>query len=123
MTKFNATLSLSTLAAVGALMAMPLFAGSANAGATSDLMRCKFNTKQKVVDCCQRILHDQQKPQWLPGGEGNCAAATKCVGTYKSRQVAAIAYVPAKPRCFITIPNNPTTDGDTPRVRQRGGKI
>jgi hypothetical protein len=103
MTKFNSMLSLSALTFAGALFAMPLLSSGAQASVTSDLMQCKFNTKQKVVSCCQRILHDRKRPTWMPGGENACGQASVCIGSSRKGRVSAVAVAQAKPRCFIRI--------------------
>jgi hypothetical protein len=125
MTKTLNLLSLSTLALVGAIFALPAISSDANASATSQLMRCQFNTKQKVVDCCQRVLRDERKPQWMKEASGNCSSAAVCVpGKKQGRSPISFVAAKQKPKCFIKIRNydEPIKGGespDTPR-EQRG---
>ena len=109
MTK-NTLFSTAAAALSAAVLAMPLLAGSASASTTSKLMSCQFDTKNKVVDCCQRVLRNEKRPMWMPAGNGGCSTVAKCVGGGKGGKVA-ISYVAApgrKPKCGIYIP--PTND-------------
>jgi hypothetical protein len=108
MTRFQTTLSLSTLSLAGALFAMPLFSGGADASVTSQLLKCQFGTKNKVVSCCKNILHDNQRPEWMSQGH-TCQTIIKCVGGGGSTYAAT--YVPANRRCAVYIPDNGGGDG------------
>jgi hypothetical protein len=115
MTKTLNVLSLSSLALLGAMFALPVISSDANASATSQLMRCQFNTKQKVVDCCQRVLRDERKPQWMKATGGNCSSAAVCVpGGRQGRAALSFASAKPKPKCFIKIRHNdePTKGGE-----------
>ena len=114
----------TTAAAVSAaVLALPLLASSASASATSKLMSCQFDTKNKVVDCCQRVIRDEKRPMWMPAGNGGCASVAKCVGGGKKPSAVAIAYVPTrKPKCGIYIPQIQDGGGsndDTPGTPNR----
>jgi hypothetical protein len=117
MTKTLNILSLSTLALVGAMFTLPAISTDANASATSKLMRCQFLTKQKVVDCCQRVLRTEKKPYWLHDTGGSCSSAAVCVPGKPAKLALTHVAAVKKPRCFIKMVygDTPIKGGDTPR--------
>jgi hypothetical protein len=108
-------LAVSAASLSAALLSLSLLSAPANASTTSMLMNCKYNTKQKVIDCCQRILRKQPKPIWLEEGSSGCAAVAKCSKTGPSH---SITYVPQ--RCYIQIPSEGGGTGSerTPQGRR-----
>jgi hypothetical protein len=123
MNTLQTSLSLSAVALVGSLLAMPLLTSTANASVTSQLMNCQFNSKQKSIDCCQKILRTQNKPIWMINAGGSCSSVVKCVGGGGAKGPLAVTYVRAPKRCVVYIPNDNGNDGgrqhDTP---QRPGR-
>jgi hypothetical protein len=121
MNTLQTSLSLSAVAVIGSLLAMPLLTSEANASVTSQLMSCQFNSKQKSVDCCQKILRTQKKPIWMINAGGSCSSAVKCVGG-GSRDRAALTAVPNVRKCRIYILEENGGDGGRPTVTpQRPG--
>jgi hypothetical protein len=119
MTKSQNMLSLSTLALVGALFALPAISSDANASATSKLMNCQFNSMQKTIDCCEKVLRKEDKPLWMIGSGTNCKSVAKCFG---GGTVNSISYVPQR-RCRIVILEQDGGNGDRQRGRsQRSGR-
>jgi hypothetical protein len=115
-TKFN----LSALAALAVMAIAPQFSGSAQASVTSDLMNCRYNTRQQTINCCEQILKINDRPQWLRSNGGSCAGVVKCVAVKQT--VTYVAAAP-KPKCFIQIPlddnQRSSTPNDNPRQNQR----
>ena len=110
MTK-NTILATAAAALSAVVLAMPLLAGSASASTTSKLLNCQSSSKQKVVDCCQRILSKNDRPQWMTQGSDSCSNAVKCIVGQR--------------KCYVYIPNQIDT-GRSSRDRTaniRGGKI
>jgi hypothetical protein len=124
MNTLQTSLSLSAVAVIGSLLAMPLLTSEANASVTSQLMNCQFNTQQKSVDCCQKILRTQKKPIWMINAGGSCSAAVKCVGG-GSRGRFAISAVRTYRKCRVYILDENGGDGgrfkDTPQRPTRQG--
>jgi hypothetical protein len=92
MTKTFNILSLSTLALVGALFALPAISSDANASATSQLKRCQFNTKQKVIDCCEHVLRTERKPFWIHDARGSCETLAVCTGKRSASRKCWVRY-------------------------------
>jgi uncharacterized membrane protein len=106
MTKIQSGLTLTALALTGAFLALPLLVGDAKASTTSKLMNCRYDSRQKVMDCCQRVLRTESKPYWISSGAGSCSSVVKCVGGGKKTTYGVTASVANKPkRCFVAIPN------------------
>jgi hypothetical protein len=103
MTKIQSGLTLTALALTGAFLALPLLVGDAKASTTSKLMNCRYDSRQKVMDCCQRVLRTESKPYWISSGTGSCSSVVKCVGGGKYGATASIVNKPK--RCFVVIPN------------------
>ncbi len=116
MKKIHSTLSFGAIALVGVLFAMPLVASTANANTTMKLLNCRFDSKSKVEDCCEKIMRTDAKPYWITGGGGSCGSVIKCVGGGKSSPVAATFVAVVKPKkCFVYIPEEESIGGsDTP---------
>jgi hypothetical protein len=119
MKKIQTGMTLTAFAMVGAFLALPLLVGDAKANATSKLMNCRYDTRQKVMDCCQRVLRTESKPYWISSGLGSCSGAVRCVGGGKKPTYATIAAIKPK-RCFIVVPQDDgqhggTTDQPTPQ--------
>jgi hypothetical protein len=115
------TLSKTIPVASLALLGYALLASSAQASVTSELNKCRYDTKQKVIECCNRVLRDEDKPQWMLESNRNCRSAAVCFGQAKGGgSPVAIAYVAAKPKkkCFIKIQLETYDGGDTPDIPQ-----
>jgi hypothetical protein len=93
---FSATLVLAALAFA------PQFSATAHAGVTSDLMNCKFNSRQKTVSCCEYSYKVNARPLWLQGSNGSCSTMVKCVGS-KGKYLTSANY--AKPKCYVVLPD------------------
>lgn len=115
-TKFN----LSATLVLAALAIAPQFIGSAKAGVTSDLMNCKYNSRQQTINCCEQILKINERPQWLLSNGGSCTGVVKCVAA--KQKITYIAAAP-KPKCFIQIPHDDnqrtSRPNDNPRPTPR----
>jgi uncharacterized membrane protein len=106
MTKVQFGMTVTALALTGAFLALPLLVGDAKANTTSKLMNCRYDTRQKVMDCCQRVLRSESRPYWISSGTGSCGSVVKCVGGGKKPSYSTVASVVSKPkRCFIAIPS------------------
>jgi hypothetical protein len=92
MTTFKTLLSVSSLAAI---IAVPMMLTGAHASTTSKLMSCQANSKQGVIECCERILRNDRKPQWMGGFRGGCGTVVAC-----SRGGAR----GARNKCYVYIP-------------------
>jgi hypothetical protein len=123
MNTFQTSLSLSAVAVIGSLLAMPLLTSEANASVTSQLMNCQFNSKQKSIDCCQKILRSEKKPIWMVNAGGSCSSVVKCVGGGNAPRPLSITYVPKPKKCIVYIPDENGNDGgrqhDTPQRPSR----
>jgi hypothetical protein len=132
MTALKSVLSLSTLAAI---VAIPMMVSGAQASTTTKLLSCQADSRQKVVDCCQRILRTNTRPYWISSGTGACGAVVACKGGGKPTKPTFAAVVVPKPKkCVVYIPEIDTIGdgkgGDTPPPNSnprtpntRGGKI
>jgi hypothetical protein len=119
MTTFKSVLSLSTFAAI---IAIPMLVSGAQASTTTKLLSCQANSKQKVVDCCERILRTNTRPYWISSGTGACGGVVVCKGGGKPSKTVLTAVVAAKPkRCMVYVPGEDTIGGgngdDTPPPR------
>jgi hypothetical protein len=115
MTKLNITLA----GAAVAMLAVPLFAGSASADVTSQLGNCKYNSREKTMNCCNQIIRNADRlPMWWPIEERSCgnAGVVKCVGGKKTSPSAL--YIPPK-KCFIVISIDDSNDGGNDETPQR----
>jgi hypothetical protein len=115
-TKFN----LSAAAVLAALAIAPQLSTSAQASVTSDLMNCRYNSRQQTINCCEQILKINDRPQWLRSNGSSCSGVVKCVsGKQKLTYLAAVP----KPRCYVEIPSDDnqrsSTPNDNPRPNQR----
>jgi hypothetical protein len=130
MTTLKSVLSLSALAVI---VAMPLMMSGAQASTTTKLLSCQADSRQKVVDCCQRILRTNTRPYWISSGTGACGAVVACKAGKSSKPTFAAVVAPPK-KCVVYIPEIDTIGGgkgdDTPvpnsnprNPNSRGGKI
>jgi hypothetical protein len=112
-----------------ALLAIPLLAGSANASVTSKLQNCRYDSREKVISCCEKVVRRGVKPFWMVQAGGTCGSVVVCKGGGKTsgRPVAAISVVaPRKPKCFVDMTPDDTIKGggpdtpNTPRTPSRG---
>ncbi len=113
------TFNLSASVLLAALIIVPQMAGSAKAGATDNLLKCKYNSRQQTINCCEHILKTNQRPQWMSSG-GSCTAAVKCVGGKQKYLTFAANF---KPKCFVQIPTYDNQRSSTviePRQPNRG---
>jgi hypothetical protein len=118
MTTFKSVLSLSTFAA---LIAIPLMISGAQASTTGKLLACQANSKQGVVDCCERILRTNKRPLWMIGGGSSCNSAAVCRGGSSSGgEKLSAAFVAAPKRCGIYIPQQETPSKDRPESNEGG---
>jgi hypothetical protein len=131
MTTLKSVLSLSALAA---FVAMPLMMSGAQASTTTKLLSCQADSRQKVVDCCQRILRTSTRPYWISSGTGACGAVVACKPGGKPSKPTFAAVAPKPKKCVVYIPGEDTIGGgkgdDTPTPNNnprtpnaRGGKI
>lgn len=98
--KTNSGMTFTALAMVGAFMALPMLVGEAQASTTSKLMNCRFDTRQKVMDCCQRVLRTETRPYWISSGSGACSGAVQCYGGGNRQSYASNT----RRRCYIALP-------------------
>ncbi len=103
MTQIQFGLTLTALALTGAFLALPLLVGDAKASTTSKLLSCRYDTRHKVMDCCQRVLRTESKPYWISSGTGSCSSVVRCAGGGKYGATALIVKKPK--RCYVAIPN------------------
>jgi uncharacterized membrane protein len=104
-TKIQTGLTLTALAVTAAFIVLPSLVTDAKASTTSQLLNCRYDTRQKVMDCCQHVLRTNTRPYWISSGAGSCSAVAKCVGGGKQPTSYAAAVVPPKAKkCFIAIP-------------------
>ncbi len=102
------------------LMAVGLIAisnSTAQANTATKLSQCRAFTKEKVVKCCEHIIHLEKKPIWFTENNLSCNTAVVCTGR-KQQQPAALAQEVApvaqalvlnpKPRggCYFEMPND-----------------
>jgi hypothetical protein len=87
-----------TAAAALAIVGYAAFATSANASVSSELNKCRYNTKSKVINCCERVLRDEQRPLWMIESGDNCRTAAVC---FPSRRGVIKASFGGAPNCFI----------------------
>lgn len=111
MTRIQSGTTLIALSLTGAILALPLLVGDAKASTTSKLLNCRYDTRQKVMDCCQRVLRTESRPYWISSGTGSCGSVVKCVGGGKKATYATVANKPK--RCSIVIPNDDSSRGSS----------
>jgi hypothetical protein len=115
MTKLNFTL----IALAATVMAAPLLAGNANASVTSKLGKCKFDSRDKTMNCCDQIMKQAKNaPMWWPTESRSCSSAgvVVCSGGKRGRNgIAAVAV--RKPKCWVQVRHN-----DTPS-RNNGNEV
>jgi hypothetical protein len=102
MTATKTTLSLSALAIAGAVFVIASFSTSAHASVSSDLLNCKYNTKQKTISCCQQVIRGKKLPRWFREASSSCNAVVKCVGGGEQG---------TRNRCYVYIPDDIYRDG------------
>jgi hypothetical protein len=125
------TLSKTIPVAAIAFLGYAVIASSAQASVTSKINNCRYDTKQKVVDCCERALRNEDKPAWMVESGRSCSAAAVCVKVRARGGRPTVSYVsatPMKKRCFIKMQielndggNNKNPNGDRGRP-QRGNR-
>ena len=127
--------SVLLLPALATIIAMPLMMSGAQASTTTKLLSCQADSRQKVVDCCQRILRTNTRPYWISSGTGACGAVVACKAVGKpSKPILTAAVAPKPKKCIVYIPGEDTIGGgkgdDTPTPNSnprtpnaRGGKI
>lgn len=122
MSKFISACTVSKLAVLGAIFLAPLMFTGAQASTTTKLLSCQANTKQKVVDCCERILRTNTRPYWISSGSGACGAAAVCSGGGKPPKTYAALVVVKPKKCSIYIPDTGSSDGshDSPLKPDNG---
>lgn len=101
---------LKRLALAGALSVIGLAAysaGPASAG-TNEVTSCRGTTKTQVQNCCDTIVRQHGKPQWMRLSGKNCATAVVC----KSGSTVGVAAVAAKV-CTIKPVYNGKDNGKT----------
>jgi hypothetical protein len=80
------------------LSAFAMSSLSAQAGMTEDLGKCRFYEKEKVIACCNRIIHyGKKRPLWMMESESSCQTAAYCVPKKYGRTYLG------KPRCYIQV--------------------
>jgi hypothetical protein len=102
MTATKTTLSLSALVIAGVICAVASLTTQAQASVTSQLLNCKYNTKQKTIACCQQVIRANTPPRWYIEAGRSCNAVAKCVGGGDG---------PTRNRCYIYIPQDVDRDG------------
>lgn len=83
---------LKTLALAGGLGIIGLAAtsaGPASAG-SNEVTSCRGTTKTQVQNCCETIVRQHGRPQWMRLSGKNCATAVVCKGG-STIGVAAVA--------------------------------
>lgn len=119
----NSALKLS-FAAAFAFVGYAAFTSGAEASTTSQLNKCRYNDKRQVVECCQRILRDANKPLWMVESGLNCNSAAKCAKKSDGRRggTFAIAYVPkkSKVKCYIDMQGGGNDGGGNTPIKLRG---
>jgi hypothetical protein len=120
MTKFNLTL----IALAATVMAAPLLAGSANASVTSKLGKCKFDSRDKTMNCCDQIMKKAKNvPMWWPTESRSCSAAgvVVCAGGKRGTPgVTAVAL--RRQKCWVQVQQNDTpsrNNGSSERQTER----
>jgi hypothetical protein len=110
MTISATTFNFSAALVLAALAFAPQISGTAQAGVTSDLMNCKYNSRQKTVSCCEYSFKVNTRPLWLQGSNGSCSTMVKCVGSKGKYSRTANT---AKTKCYVQLPTryNPNSDG------------
>lgn len=91
-------------------------AGPASAG-TNEVTSCRGTTKTQVQNCCDTVVRQHGKPQWMRLSGKNCATAVVC----KSGSTIGVAAVAAKVCTIKPVyngkDNNKTKDGRDPTKR------
>jgi hypothetical protein len=80
MTKSQNYFSFATIAFAAAVIAMPLMSSGASADATSSLKNCKYNSRAKTVDCCNKVIRQYRKPLWMRTSDKGCSDVVSCYG-------------------------------------------
>ncbi len=112
MTRIQTGQTLTALVLTTAFLVLPSLLNGAKASTTSQLLNCRYDTRQKVMDCCQRVLRTNTRPYWISSGAGSCSAVISCVGGGKQPTTYAATVVPPNPKkCFVYIPSDESIDG------------
>jgi hypothetical protein len=123
MNKLQTSLSFSAVVVAGALFALPALTSAANASVTSNLMNCKYNSKQKTISCCQQVIRSKQLPQWFQNAGGSCSAVVKCVGGGGNQNNITFIATPRTRKCYVYIPNEVDRDGGRVRETPQRGRL
>jgi hypothetical protein len=110
MTATQTNFSLSALAIVGAAFGIAILSTSAHASVTSDLLNCKYNTKQKTISCCQQVIRGKTLPRWFKEANSSCSTVVKC-GYGGSEGSSPTGGQGKRSKCFVYIPQDTDRDG------------
>jgi hypothetical protein len=121
-----------TAASVLLVAGYATFATSANANTLSQLNKCRFDSKQKTVECCQRVFRDEGSAKWLLQGGNSCQKSVACINRKGRGTGTSVSYVSAgggkiKRYCYVKIELQGREGGQTPpphrdQPQQRGGR-
>jgi hypothetical protein len=109
-------IQITTLSFLGALSAVIFATGGAQASVATDLQKCKYDTRQKTLNCCDHVLKTNKKPLWLRTSNGSCTSMVKCASGTSYRP--AIAYL-SKPKCYVQIPSEDNQGSGTTHTPTR----
>ena len=94
----------AALAAVGFVIAA---AGSAHADASSEIAKCRYDSRSKTVSCCEAIVKKYgKKPMWMRKAGQSCGSAVVCGGGggKAAKPIGAKPMIKVtKPGCYIPV--------------------
>jgi hypothetical protein len=105
--KMTRNTNMIALAAGMFFMAATGFFATVSEASTGNVLNCKGNSRDKVVDCCQQIVR-KKKPVWMVEARQSCGTAAVC--SAKSIKGTSITHV-TKPKkvlvCSIAMSDKP----------------
>lgn len=105
------TLLIAALALVGGIGFTNLHA---QASTTGDLLRCKSNSRDRVVLCCNTVIQNVPKPLWLVESNATCNAVVVCNSRKSKSYDTFVAKAPKQQVCYVRIPTNDSQGSSGP---------
>ncbi|MFO1034852.1 MAG: hypothetical protein U1E15_12545 [Hyphomicrobiales bacterium] len=109
MTNFFTSTTATAAFAASLIGGLVMASGESQASASSAIFKCHANSKDKVIECCQRIVQQRGRPNWMITSEADCSSAASC-STKKVSITSSYfaANIPPKKvvKCGYTLPGN-----------------
>lgn len=106
MTNIYVSYKTIAVAAVVAFGAIAFSSISAQANTTDRLLQCQSSSKDRVVSCCETVMHREKRPLWFTENYRSCKTAVTCKAAKAPQGQIALTFVAAQPKkklCSIDI--------------------